>query len=528
MAEKGLYLSLAAAFLFAAVAVLTYPLASNSIILSPTGSGEFMLGSYYFSHFEPMNAAQKQLYGYFNIHRPLLVLMMVGVNLLGLVKFWFLLPFAFYLLGGVFLYLFLKDKIENDIVRLGSVLILLFNSVYLYFGLHLLPDIPFAASLMAMLYLLDRAVKPDGTFSEKYWRLTLIAALAAALMRVEGFLALLIPLFYYAYVKNRTEGDWWQRKALADRNIWEYALASVVVVSLCFAALIFLTERTLDVWNYPARLMEYIPKLSEDVANVGANRGVLDYILSETILAFTILPFIFSMLGLWLALSKRERTLYPCTALLIGLLLMNTLVTFFSHGEQRYVTHLFPMLVVFAAYAVDRAVKKVPLKGGYARGIIAVLLVALLVYSSYFLVHKGLGTGDVIKGYADNKKTLAVTMEGSKGFEGDRKFSAISGYIFVRDAIRSYGGDYSRVFISFNPAEFAEYVRILEGKEVHMLNRTNWERMGDSDIAIIIATAPFDEHAKYSRYVFDERAKVHVYTMTAEDVRESERFMQWQ
>ena len=154
MTEKDVYLLLAAIFLFAAVAVLLYPSASNSIILSPTGSGEFMLGSYYFSHFEPLSAEQKQLYGYFNIHRPLLVLMMVGVQWLGLVKFWFLLPFAFYLLGGVFLYLFLKDKIESSIVLLGAVLVLLFNSVYLYFGLHLLPDIPFAASMMAMLYFL--------------------------------------------------------------------------------------------------------------------------------------------------------------------------------------------------------------------------------------------------------------------------------------------------------------------------------------------------------------------------------------
>ncbi|MDO8339703.1 MAG: hypothetical protein Q7T16_03535 [Candidatus Burarchaeum sp.] len=518
MAEKDLYLLLAAAFLFAAVAVLTYPLASNSIIISPTGSGEFMLGSYYFSHFEPLTADQKQLYGYFNIHRPLIVLMMVGVHWLGLANVWFLLPFAFYILSGVFLYLFLKNKIENQIVLLSAVLLLLFNSVYLYFGLHLLPDIPFAASLIAMLYFLDKAVKLDGAFSETYWRLALIAALAAMLMRMEGFLALLIPLFYYAYAKWGGDVAGWPRKALADRNVREYVLMSIVAVSLCFTLLLFLTERTLDVWNYPARMAEYIPKLSGDISNVGANKGSPDYILSETILGFTILPFIFSLLGLGLALSRREKALYPCAALLIGLFIMNSLMTFFSHGEQRYVTHLFPMLTVFAAYAVDRVVKKVPLKGEYARGAIAVLLMALLVYSSYFLVHKGLGKDNEILGYSSKKMTVSVTTEATEGFEWDRNFSAMIGYFYVQEAIRNYEGSYSRIFVTFDPTGFAEYVPMMYKKNVYGMSVSELWRLTGNDIAIILTNQTVPEGAPYTKHLFYPEYGRHLYILTKKDV----------
>ena len=504
-------------FLF--IIAYTYPLASNSIIISPAGGGEFLLGAYHLSHSDNLTPEQKWEYVYFNIHKPLFILLMVAFQLLGLAHYWFLLPYFFYLLGGLFLFLFLKDKIANRVVLYGAVLVLLFNSVYFYFGLHLLPDVPFAALLMAMLYSLDGAVKPDGSFSKEYWRLAMLTGLAATLMRLDGFLVLLMPVLYYLYVKMRKgEGAWW-RKAIDDTNLREYVLVSVAAIVLCFSMVVFLTERTTDVWNYPGLLLNQAAKVTDVTADIGENRGNALYVLSETILSFTILSFLFALAGVLLALRRRETQLYPAAALLGGLFFVSTLVTFLLYGEQRYVTHLFPMLVVFAAYAVDRAVKLAPLKGEYARGAIAVLLIALLIYSSYFLVHRGLGEGNELLGYADEKQALDVILPGTVQLEWDRHYSAITGYFYVQEAIRNYPGNYTRIFVMFDPISFAEYVPIIYGKKVYELDIADLGLvMTGSDIAIVLTKSTIAEGTSYTKHLFYPEYGRHLYILTEKDV----------
>jgi hypothetical protein len=223
--------------------------------------------------------------------------------------------------------------------------------------------------------------------------------------------------------------------------------------------------------------------VNEVTADIGGNKGNATYVLSETILSFTILPFALSLLGLCLAIRKKETCLYPAAAILLGFFAESTLQTILLHGEQKYLTRLFPLLVIFVAYAVDWLLKKARLEGP-VKNVAALAIVALLVYSSYALVHRGLGEGQVIFGHSDMR---VVILPADQALESDLQKGNLD-YIILTEVLKLYGtGNFERIIINGKPDAYAEYIRIIEGKEVYQLNETNGRHLEQADIIVIVS-----------------------------------------
>jgi hypothetical protein len=452
--------SLIPLLLFLLLFLFTYSFASNSTIMSKVGDDKaYLAGSYHLSSFESLSEQQKWDYAYFHIHKPLIIALMMGVHWLHLAAFWWALPYIFYLLGGIFLFLFLKGKVESQIVLFGTVLVLMLNSTYLYFGLHLLPDIPLAASLMAMLYFLDRAVKPDGSFSKNSWHATMACGLLASLFRIETLPVLLLPPLYYSHISKKP--------LLQDKNIRNYALISAITLALFFLLYLFAIEKTTNFLDYPGIMLAQLSKVQAATNAIGANQGNFLYIIVETALSFTLLPFLLSLAGLYMIVRKKAVAFYPAAFLFIFLLLESTLITFLSHGEQRYTTRLFPLLAISLACFLEYFRKTVLARQEYGKQLLAALLL-LLIASSYFMVHQGLLPGQLVIGYRN--KMLTVTTPADAGFSLDQAVAADSTYLFIAQAAHAYPSGYSRIFTNANAGQFSEYMRILDNKEVHPIS----------------------------------------------------------
>ncbi|VVC04837.1 TPR repeat protein [Candidatus Burarchaeum australiense] len=511
---------LLAVLFFCALILFTYPLARGSTIVSNVGDDKpYLTGSYYLAHFHDFSAEEKWNYFYFHIHKPMIISLTALLHWSGLSSYWFVLPFIFYILGGVFLFLFLEDKIKSKIVLLGTVLILLFNGIWMYFGMHLLPDIPLATSLLAMLYFLDKSVRPEGGFSRNHWHLTALLCAIAALFRIEVLPVFLVPLLYYGYIKYRRKGTPCMnvlREMARDKEVQRFILIFFLAIVLFYFIYLYLIEKTTNFLDYPGILFKQVSRVRDETLAIGANKGQLLYPLSETILSFTILPFIVSLAGLGLLIKNREKVLYPSAILFVGLLLENSLLTLFYHGEQRYVTRLFPLLAIFLAYFVDNLLRTRFLKSKPLKVIVSILLMLLLLFSSFFLVHRGLGPDQLIMGYLN--PMLTSVHPGPVALSWDLNVAAGNGYLFVRDSIRMTGNmSYERLFVNTDPSPFAEYVKVIDNKQVLQLNQSSLGQVRASDLIVVLRlknalNITAINHGYYSNY------NMHVYILNPEQL----------
>jgi len=513
--SDAIFLTVSIVF-FAIIFLYTCQFAYDSTIVSLVGDDKsYLVGSYHLSKLENFSDEQKWQYFYFHIHKPLIIAITAGLHWLDLSYFWFMIPFIFYILGGVFLFLFLKDKIQSRIVLFGSILILLFNSVWLYFGMHLLPDIPLATSLLAMVYFLDKSIKASGEFSVKYWYMTALLCAIATLFRLEVLPVFLVPLAYYAYIRYEGKsGTGFLKEVAADRNVLNFIIVFSVAIGLFFGVYIYLIERTTNLWDYPGIVLGQILKVKDVTVSIGVNKGNYAWIPYKTLISFTILPFILSIFGLCLLVKKREKVLYPSAVLFTGLLIESSLLTFLYHGEQRYVTRVFPFLVVFLAYFVDNLLKIRILKNNPLRIVFSIFLMGLVLYSSFFLVHKGLGESDIRYGY--DKDMLTIVGSGTVALNWDKDQASVDGYFFIREAMREYDGTYERIFTNVDPASYSEYIRIIDKKEIYQINETSAKQLNaSSDIIILLSSGgelqkPHVKHMYFKPNMFFPSG-VHVY-----------------
>jgi hypothetical protein len=265
------------------------------------------------------------------------------------------------------------------------------------------------------------------------------------------------------------------------------------VLIIFFAAYLFTIEKTANILTYPGIMLAQLSNVQAATNDIGANQGNPLYIIVETALSFTFLPFLLSLAGLYLILRRRATSFYPAAALFAFLLLESSLITFLSHGEQRYTTRLFPMLAIFLAVYLEDLRKTVLAKQEYEKQILAALLL-LLVASSYFMVHRGLLPSQVMLGYP-NRMLIASTTAG-EGFEMDRAIAAESTYLFIAEAARAYPSGYSRIFTNANAGQFAEYMRILDNKEVHEIGDLDrLGRAGKGDVFFLLINTKLGRYA---------------------------------
>ncbi|MFA6035535.1 MAG: hypothetical protein WC759_01100, partial [Candidatus Micrarchaeia archaeon] len=281
-------------------------------------------------------------------------------------------------------------------------------------------------------------------------------------------------------------------------------------------------EKALNFASYPGIFLEQLSKVQAATNAIGVNQGNPLYIIVETALSFTLLPFALSIAGLYLILHKRATSVYPAAALFAFLLLESSLITFLSHGEQRYTTRLFPMLAIFLAVSLDYIFCYLSSRSGHGR-YLAIALSLLLILSSYYMVHHLLLPGLPVHPYSN--RMLTVDSPASEGFTLDYVTAAGSGYYFITEALHSYGGSYGRVFTNTDSSKFAEYVRIIEGKELYNLNEETKAQLRGTDLIIMLRHAAEGEYngsyLRHNYYNFNFRMgsevrsiNVHVYLMT--------------
>ena len=151
----------------------------------------------------------------------------------------------------------------------------------------------------------------------------------------------------------------------------------------------------------------------------------------------------------------------------------------------------------------------------------AVLILAVLVWFSYSFVHWSLYMDEQASSAFPLKwefrlpqtKMLTVAGTALNSFGYDEKNARREGYSFILKAMREYGGDYERVFTNAYPSAYAEYILILEGKEIYSLTEADARGLNESDIIVLLSTRSLEGEVQYLKHIYDEESGVHTYVL---------------
>jgi len=499
------------ALFFLLLLIYTYPIANKSTIVNNNGDDKvYLVGSYELTKFRNFESSEKWLYFYNHIHKPLIIFLTAILHFYGLSYFWYVLPYLFYCLNDLFLFLFLKGFLRSNILPYFAVIFLSVNSVWLYFGLHLLPDIPAATCLMGMVYFLNKFLQNEKP-SNISLLMTSFFATATVLFRIE-FLPILIvpPVFYLFKIHNKTSKQKTNIfKMIFNSTIIKFIGFFIVSCILFYIFYIYLIEKSANILDYPSLVLEQLVKSSETIQNIGANKGNLLYVPSEILLSFTILPTIFSVLGIIVAIKNKKTELYTSMTILFLLFIISTLIGFIAQAEQRYVTRFFPILTIFLFYFLDDffcSSSKFFIKNNVIRYFTIAFTCFILIYSSYFLVHKGFGPSNKIKGF--EQKMLTVDSKAEEAFGLDKDISAEYGYLFIKEIIEFPSfREYENIYTNVNISSYEKYVEIINKKNLFLLNST--QNLPRNSIIIILSKK--EENIQYDSEYINKHYNVYGY-----------------
>lgn len=368
---------------------------------------------------------------YDHIQKPLMMFIPAVLIKLGLIKHYLLLPFAFDMLLFTAVFLAVEEKTHNTLIALGGSILASWNTLLGYYSFQFLPEMPFAASILAFTVSLDRMLKTRKTI---YAYACGIFTALAVLFRLDSVIVILAVNVIYA-VKALAKG----RSNTDFRNITLATLLGLGLVALYFAAYVSILEGRLfgldeftgllgRIWD-TGRLV-----LTEETTE---SKGVFMFLPHMLLLASTPLVFFFAILGV-LHTFRRRGLLETYTLTFLVLLTHRWVIFYIGKGAQKYLTCFMPFLSIFAVVGAYQVVETIASRLKTSRTVkncLLGVLLLLMIYSAYFWIHEPI-PGSKVRGY----KTMAILLKDPLDdcYEWDQRVGELHGYLLFRDGLRTY------------------------------------------------------------------------------------------
>lgn len=400
---------------------------------------------------------------YNHIHKPLMMLIPALLIKLGLIKQYLLLPFAFDMLLFTAVFMAIEDKTRNTLLALGGGVLASWNTLLGYYSFQFLPEMPFAASIIAFTLCLDRMLKTQKRFYAYacgiFFSLTILFRLDAGIVLLAATSAYALK----ALLKDRSKKDF--------RNIALATALGIGIVAVYFVAYVSVIEGQNfgleDLTGLGGRLMEAgRAVLIEDATE---SMGVVMFLPHMLLLASTPLVLFFALMGA-LHTYRREGLLETYLFTFLLLLAQRWIVFYIGRGAQKYLTCFMPFLSVFAVVEAWWAAELIGshLKSGRAfKSCLTGIIVLLMIYSAYFWIHEPI-PGRNVQGY----NTAAILLEHPLRYcyEWDQQFGKSTGYLLFRDGLREYEAERRMepdvVYTNMDKEPWMSLIVILEGVAV--------------------------------------------------------------
>jgi len=318
------------------------------------------------------------LRAYENVHKPLIMMLFalllksagIGISIISIR----LLSPMMDILSAYFLYL-IGCKLFSRRVGLVGAFLLTLNSVWWYFGHHILSDVPSIAIALGAFYFLLKGMENVGWKGLRYYILAGTCAGISILFTYAQlpllFLPLLLVLPFSTSEKNK-------KSFFVKSGI--YILLSVLIPLIGTGIFIL--------WIHGFKLseislMKIIAYNQHVMHSVIFHRGEWLFYFKELFWSLTILPFFLAGYGIYSVLEEWKKDLRGEKILpLIYFLLFFVSLTLrlCIMGEQRYVLSLLPIACLYVAIAVEKIADYDPKKG--------VLILVLALLSGFYMPHK--------------------------------------------------------------------------------------------------------------------------------------------